>query len=58
MTDDKSKTGKPDRDRINRNETYEVEYWTKELGVSKAQLLAAIDAVGPMVTDVRRKLGK
>jgi len=58
MADDKSKRDYRDRDRINRHEAYEVEYWTKELGVTKAQLLAAIDAVGPMVKDVRRHLGK
>jgi Protein of unknown function (DUF3606) len=27
MADDKSKTGAPDRDRINLNEDYELRYW-------------------------------
>ena len=58
MADDKSKRDYRDRDRINRNESYEVEYWTKELGVTKEQLLAAIDAEGPRMKDVRWKLGK
>jgi hypothetical protein len=34
MSDDKKNTGSPDRDRINVNEDYEVQYWTKALGVS------------------------
>lgn len=58
MTDDKSKRDYRDRDRINRNEPYEVEYWTRTLGVTKEQLLRAIDASGVMVKDVRRSLGK
>lgn len=29
MSDDKSNTGSPDRDRINLSEDFEVQYWTK-----------------------------
>ena len=36
MADDKRNTGSPDRDRINLSEDYEVQYWTKELGISEA----------------------
>jgi len=56
MTDDKSMYR--DRDRINRNEPYEMEYWTRTLGVTKDKLLREIDAVGVMVEDVRGYLGK
>ena len=38
MTDDKKNTGNPDRDRINVNEDYELQYWTKALGVSAEEL--------------------
>ncbi len=31
MSDDKKNTGSPDRDRINVNEDYELQYWTKAL---------------------------
>jgi len=55
MSDDKSKTGAPDRDRISL-EDYEVQYWTKELGVSVERLRAAVQAVGPAVDAVRRHL--
>lgn len=33
MPDDKSKTGKADDTRINVNQSYEVDYWTKKLGL-------------------------
>jgi hypothetical protein len=58
MPDDKSKTGKQDDIRINVNQDHEVTYWTKELGVSAEKLKAAVAAVGPMVKDVKKYLGK
>ena len=58
MSDDKTKSGSPDRDRINLNEDYEVQYWTKALGVTAAQLKEAVEAVGPTAAAVRRHLGK
>jgi hypothetical protein len=56
MADTKIERDFPDCDRINRNEDYEVAYWTNQLGVSKEVLLAAIDGVGPMVKHVAAKL--
>ncbi len=58
MSDDKKNTGSPDRDRINVNEDYEVQYWTKALGVSADELRAAVKAVGPTAAAVRKHLGK
>ncbi|WP_312309188.1 DUF3606 domain-containing protein [Stenotrophomonas indicatrix] len=58
MSDDKKNTGSPDRDRINVNEDYELQYWTKALGVSADQLRAAVKAVGPTAVAVRKHLGK
>ncbi|MBB4768931.1 DUF3606 domain-containing protein [Xanthomonas sp. LMG 8993] len=58
MTDDKKNTGSPDRDRINVNEDYELQYWTKALGVSAEELRAAVKAVGPTAAAVRKHLGK
>jgi hypothetical protein len=46
MSDDKSKKGSPDRDRINPNEDYEVQYWSKKFGVSGERLKEAVKAVG------------
>lgn len=58
MSDDKKNTGSPDRDRINVNEDYELQYWTKELGVSADELRDAVKAVGTTAGAVRRHLGK
>ncbi|KAB0523741.1 DUF3606 domain-containing protein [Xanthomonas cissicola] len=56
--DDKKNAGSPDRDRINVNEDYELQYWTKALGVSAEELRAAVKAVGPTAAAVRKHLGK
>lgn len=58
MADDKSKTGKPDRDRINTSEEYELRDWSRKFGVSPEELKAAVVRVGPMAEDVARALGK
>jgi hypothetical protein len=58
MVDDKNKTGKADRDRINVDEEYELKDWSKKLHVTPEQLTAAVAAVGPMAEDVRRYLKK
>ncbi|AXA85301.1 DUF3606 domain-containing protein [Lysobacter oculi] len=58
MSDNKSKTGSPDRDRINLSEDYEVQYWTKELGISEKELRDVIQAVGNTSKAVREHLGK
>ncbi len=58
MSDDKKNTGSPDRDRINVNEDYELQYWTKALGVSADELRAAVTTVGPTAAAVRKHLGK
>ena len=56
MADDPSKKGRPDRDRINIEEDYEVRYWSEQLGVSREQLQSAVAKVGPMLKDVRDHL--
>jgi hypothetical protein len=56
--DDKTKTGSPDRKMINLNENYEVEYWTKELSVSREKLKEAVAAAGTSAAAVREYLNK
>jgi hypothetical protein len=46
MSDDRSKTGSPDRDRISTSEDYEVKYWSEKFNVSREELLEAIEASG------------
>lgn len=47
-----------DANRINIHEPYEVNYWCKELGVTKQQLINAVTAVGTYTSKVRAHLGK
>jgi hypothetical protein len=58
MPDNKNIRGPADAKRINIHEPYEVEYWTKTLGVTKEQLVAVVGRVGVMAENVRRYLGK
>ena len=54
--DNTTKTGTPDSNTINLNEDYEVAYWTKELKVSKEDLIEAVNEVGKSVEAVREYL--
>lgn len=58
MADDKSKTGSPDRDRINLNEDYEVQYWTKALQITPEKLRSVVETVGNSADAVREHLGR
>lgn len=58
MADNLDDRGPQDRARVNTSEAWELKHWTKEFGVTEEELRAAVKAVGPMVTDVRKKLGK
>ena len=46
MADDRTNRGEPDRSRINLQEDYERDYWSKKFGVSPEKLAQAVDAVG------------
>jgi hypothetical protein len=56
MSDDKSKVGSPDRDRINVHEDYEVRYWSEKFGVTAEELEGAVTAVGPTAKAVEAHL--
>jgi len=56
--DNKSNVGSPDRDRINIHENYEVEYWTKTLGISSEELRKAVDAAGTSAEAVKKHMKK
>jgi hypothetical protein len=58
MPDDLHKKKPQDASRINVHETYEMNYWTHTLGVSKAELEAAVKKVGTSAAAVRKHLGK
>ncbi|GAC1309663.1 MAG: hypothetical protein NVSMB24_25520 [Mucilaginibacter sp.] len=56
--DNKNNIGGLDRDRINIHENYEVEYWTKTLGISAEQLREAVKSAGTSADSVRQHLKK
>lgn len=58
MSDNLSNRGPADRARINVNESWELAYWCKELGVTPEKLKEAVKAVGVMAVNVRRYLNK
>ena len=58
MSDDKSKAGKQDRQRINVHEDYELQDWSKKFGVSREELKKAVQKVGDSAEAVRKHLGK
>jgi hypothetical protein len=58
MADDLKQTGRQDDQRINLDQDHEVNYWSKELGVSRDELRRAVEQAGPMVKAVRQHLNR
>ena len=58
MADDKTKRGPADRSRINVNEPYELDYWSKELDLTPEQLRQLVAKHGSSVDTIRLVLGK
>jgi hypothetical protein len=58
MADSKQNIGRPDRDRINLSESYEVQYWTKKFDATEAELKKAVKAVGDGAKDVEQYFKK
>jgi len=56
MSDDTSKRGPQDRNRINLSEDYEVRYWSQKFGVTPEQLRGAVKKVGNSPDDVEKEL--
>ena len=48
MADDLKQTAKPDDQRINVEQDHELNYWSKELGVSRDELRKAVGQAGPV----------
>ncbi|MBD3581284.1 DUF3606 domain-containing protein [Flavobacterium selenitireducens] len=46
MADNKSKTGKADRNKVSGSENYEIQYFKEKLGVSSQAVSGAIRATG------------
>jgi hypothetical protein len=58
MSDNLKRKGPEDPKKINLNQTWEVDYWTKALSVSETKLKKAVSEVGVMAVDVRAWLKK
>ena len=58
MADDLKNRGPQDRSRVSVNEPYEVNYWTKELGVTNEQLRELVREYGVSVAKIREVLSK
>ena len=56
MSDDLNNRGAADRQRINIGEQHEITYWSKQFNVTPEKLKEAVQSVGPMATDVEKKL--
>lgn len=56
MSDSLKDRGPADAKRINVHESWEVTYWTKALGVTKAELEEAVKAAGVSAEKVREYL--
>jgi len=56
--DNKQKTGAPDRDKINVNEDYELQYWSEKFSVSHQELKDAVKSAGTSVEKVKGYLKK
>jgi hypothetical protein len=58
MSDNTTKRGGQDRDRINVHQDYELRDWSKSLGVTPERLKEAVQAVGDRADKVREYLSK
>jgi hypothetical protein len=58
MADDLKNRGAQDRSRVNVHEDCEVRYWTGKWGVTKEQLVEAVQRAGVSAQAVARELGK
>jgi len=54
--DNLTKRDTPDRSKINMGESWEVKYWTRELGISRDELQKIVDKVGNSAATVRKEL--
>jgi hypothetical protein len=53
-----TKRAKPDRSKINMQEAWALDYWTRKLGLSKSELQRLIDKVGNSPAAVRKELSR
>ena len=58
MSDNRDTRGGSDRLRIDLHESWEVDYWTRKLGVSREELAKAVEVAGDRAHDVADYLAR
>lgn len=58
MSDDLTKRRPQDANKVNVHETWEVDYWCRKFGCTRAQLVSAVSVVGTSATAVEKYLRK
>ena len=58
MADNLNERGPQDRSRVNVNEPWELQYWSRKFGVSEEQVKDAVKAAGTSADAVGKHLGK
>ena len=56
MPDNLNRKKPEDPNRINVNQQWELEYWSKKFSISIKKLKQAIETAGPMVNNVKKHL--
>lgn len=49
---------RPQQNKINITEKYEIQYWSKKLGISHDDLIEAVKSVGTSLNEVKKYLKK
>lgn len=57
MSDNLDITSPEDPTKINIHQDWELDYWSKTLGVSEEEIIIAVNTVGVMVANVKNHLG-
>jgi hypothetical protein len=56
--EDTNRAIQPDDWKINMGDAWQVLWWCRYLGLTKAQLEAAVREAGPLILDVKRYMGR
>jgi hypothetical protein len=58
MADNLKRAAAPDDHLIDTGQEQQIRFWTEEFGVSRQELLDAVNTVGPSAEAVKEHLGK
>ncbi len=56
MPDDSTKRRPPDANRVNIHDHWEIDFWCRKIGCTRAQLIVAVHTVGPVAATVSEYL--